>query len=144
MYCTNCGKEIDGMTSFCVNCGAPTSNKKTCLNCGAELADGVAFCQNCGTATTGGAPEVKPQQGRKSKLAVGLLAILLGTYGLHHFYLGNSNKGLMQLLISLAGGLVTCGISTLVVYVWAFVEGIFFLMGKEGYTTDANGVPLGE
>ena len=144
MYCTNCGKEINEMTAFCVNCGASTSNKKTCLNCGAELADGVAFCQSCGTATTVGAPEVKPQQGRKSKLAVGLLAILLGTYGLHHFYLGNSNKGLMQLLISLAGGLVTCGISTMVVYVWAFVEGIFFLMGKEGYTTDANGVPLGE
>ena len=144
MYCKNCGKELDGMTAFCVNCGTPTSAKKTCINCGAELADGAAFCPNCGVSTIGGAAEAQPVREKKSKLAVGLLAILLGTYGLHNFYLGNTNKGLTQLLVSLAGGIFTCGISTIVVYVWAFVEGVFYLMGKEGYTTDANGTPLGE
>lgn len=69
---------------------------------------------------------------QKSKLVAGLLGIFLGAYGIHNFYLGNTKKGVIQLIVSI----VTCGIGGL----WGFIEGIMILCGK--INTDANGVPL--
>ena len=55
-------------------------------------------------------PQYQPQAGmepppgyvQKSRVAAGILAILLGTYGIHSFYLGNTSRGLLQLLLSLS------------------------------------------
>ena len=44
-------------------------------------------------------PEGYPQ---KSRLAAGILGILAGTIGLHNFYLGNSQRGLIQILVATA------------------------------------------
>ena len=41
-----------------------------------------------------------PQVGQKSKVAAGILGILLGALGVHNFYLGYTGKGVAQLLIS--------------------------------------------
>ena len=82
---------------------------------------------------------VQPVQ-QKSKLAAGLLAIFVGTLGIHNFYLGYTTKGLIQLLVSL----LTFGIGAPAIAIWALIEGIFYLTGHEGYTADAKGVPLGE
>ena len=121
-----------------------------CKNCGAQVQDGVAFCPNCGQSVTGDAqaqnqaqpqPQPQPQPGTgapKSKLVAGLLGILLGGLGIHNFYLGFTKRALIQLLVSL----LTCGIGAFPMEIWGLIEGIFYLMGKEGYTTDANGVPL--
>ena len=38
--------------------------------------------------------------GEKSKIAAGLLAIFLGTLGVHKFYLGYTKEGLIMLLIT--------------------------------------------
>ena len=46
-------------------------------------------------------PQYQPQPGmapppgypQKSRMAAGILAILLGTYGVHSFYLGNTSRG---------------------------------------------------
>jgi TM2 domain-containing membrane protein YozV len=70
----------------------------------------------------------------KSKVAAGVLGILLGGIGIHSFYLGNAKKGVIQIVVSI----VTCGIGTL----WGLVEGIMILVGN--ITTDAYGVPLTE
>ncbi len=121
-----------------------------CKNCGAQVQDGVAFCPNCGQSVTGDAqaqnqaqpqPQPQPQPGTgapKSKMVAGLLGILLGGLGIHNFYLGFTKRALIQLLVSL----LTCGIGALPMEIWGLIEGIFYLMGKEGYTADANGVPL--
>lgn len=119
-----------------------------CKNCGAQLEDGTAFCPNCGQSTTESAgqqpqPQPQPQPGNqqgspKSKTVAGLLGILLGGLGIHNFYLGFTKRALIQLLVSL----LTCGIGAVPMEIWGLVEGIFYLMGREGYTTDANGVPL--
>lgn len=77
---------------------------------------------------------------QKSRMAAGILAILAGTLGLHNFYLGNSQRGLTQLLLAVLGSAITCGISTIVVMIWGITEGVKILEHK--VNTDANGVLL--
>ena len=72
----------------------------------------------------------------KSKLAAGLLGIFLGGFGVHRFYLGFTKIGIIQIVVTI----FTCGIGSL----WGFVEGILYLVGSNGYTTDASGRPLRE
>ncbi len=79
---------------------------------------------------------------QKSRLVAALLAIFLGSLGIHNFYLGKNNLGLTQLLIATIGGVLTCGIATGAIQIWAFVEGIFILTKTAGYTTDADGQTL--
>ena len=71
---------------------------------------------------------------RKSKLAAGLIAILIPGWGIHNFYLGYTGKGIAQLILTL-----TC-IGSLISIPWSIVEGIMILVGS--INTDANGVPL--
>ncbi len=66
-----------------------------------------------------------------------LLAIFIGEFGVHNFYAGYTNIGVIQLLVSLIGGLFTCGISTFAVWIWALVEGVT----KD---KDADGKPFGQ
>ncbi len=126
-----------------------------CKNCGNEVPEGTNVCPNCGQSVNGEQPQqtqqsqqseqprTKSQQGApKSKVAAGLLGILLGGLGIHNFYLGYTNKALIQLLVSLLGGLITCGVAAGAMEIWGIIEGILYLIGSEGYTTDANGVPL--
>jgi TM2 domain-containing membrane protein YozV len=70
----------------------------------------------------------------KSKIAAGLLGIFLGGFGVHRFYLGFTRIGIIQIVVTI----FTCGIGSL----WGFVEGILYLVGSNGYTTDATGRPL--
>ena len=77
---------------------------------------------------------VDPQA--KSKLAAGLLGIFLGGFGVHRFYLGYTTIGIIQIVVTI----FTCGIGSL----WGFVEGILYLAGANGWTTDATGRPLKE
>ena len=89
-------------------------------------------------------PQYQPQAGidpspgyvQKSRIAAGVLGILLGAYGVHSFYLGNTSRGLMQLLISL----LTCGLGAIVMQIWGILDGIKLLDGR--INTDANGVFL--
>ncbi len=70
----------------------------------------------------------------KSKIAAGLLGIFLGGFGVHRFYLGFTKIGIIQIVVTI----FTCGIGSL----WGFVEGILYLVGSNGYTSDASGRPL--
>ena len=70
----------------------------------------------------------------KNKVAAGVLGILLGGFGIHSFYLGNTKKGLIQIAVSI----LTCGIGGL----WGLIEGIMILVGN--IRTDAYGVLLTE
>lgn len=76
---------------------------------------------------------------QKSKLTAGLLAIFLGTLGIHNFYLGFTTKAIIQLVVSLLGA-AAFGIGPVAIGIWALVEGIMILTGR--INTDANGVAL--
>ena len=79
---------------------------------------------------------------QKSRLAAGLLAIMLGVFGVHNFYLGFNTRGTIQLVLSLAGGLLTCGVATIAVVIWAFIEGVMLLSAQPSRMYDGNGVIL--
>ncbi len=137
MYCKNCGNQVAPDSAVCLNCGvAAGAGTNFCPNCGTQTMQGAAVCTNCGVALGGAAP-INNVQG-KSKLAAGILGILLGYLGVHNFYLGNTGKGVAQLLITL----LTCGAGSLISGIWGLVEGIQILTGS--INTDANGVPLSD
>lgn len=89
-------------------------------------------------------PQYQPQTGiapppgyvQKNRVTAGILAFWLGALGVHSFYLGNTSRGLMQLLISLLG----CGIGAIVMEIWSILEGVKILDGR--INVDANGVFL--
>jgi TM2 domain-containing membrane protein YozV len=66
------------------------------------------------------------------KLAAGLTGIFLGAFGVHKFILAGSNSGytkpaVIMLVVSLAGGVVTCGLASFVMGVIGLIEGIIYL-----------------
>lgn len=63
----------------------------------------------------------------KDHLVAGLLAIFLGTLGIHKFYLGYNKAGVIMLCITLIGSLLTIGIAAAVMGVIAIIEGIIYL-----------------
>jgi TM2 domain-containing membrane protein YozV len=68
--------------------------------------------------------------GSKNKLAAGLLAIFLGSLGIHKFYLGLTGPGLAYLLINTIGFAVTwllLYIPNIILAIMALIEGIIYL-----------------
>lgn len=140
VMCPRCQAPKGKGTNFCPFCGAQvTPEQKVCMNCGVEM-------ENYGAT------------GVKSKIAAGLLALFLGGYGVHNFYLGYIKRGAVQLGLvifayvlffasffgvvasdpymtdeaAIGFALVTLLFILIIcaVGIWAFVEGILILCGK--------------
>jgi TM2 domain-containing membrane protein YozV len=65
--------------------------------------------------------------GDSNRVACGVVAILLGWLGIHKFMLGMNNAGLIMLLVSILGGIPTCGGAAFVMSIIGLVEGIIYL-----------------
>ena len=67
--------------------------------------------------------------GVNKKILAGVLALLLGTLGVHKFILGYNKEGIIQLIATF----VTCGIAGII----PFIEGIIYLTktDEEFYNT---------
>lgn len=63
----------------------------------------------------------------KEKVVAGILGILLGGLGIHHFYLGSKTTGIIYIAVTLGGGLFTCGLASSVMGLLGLVEGILLL-----------------
>lgn len=138
MYCKNCGNQMDDNAAVCVKCGCQKYvGTNFCPNCGNQTPPNAAFCTNCGVQLG-----AAPSNTQKSKMAAGLLGIFLGAFGVHNFYLGYTTKAIIQLVVSLVGGIITCGIATTAIAIWGLVEGIMILSGS--INVDGSGVPLKE
>ncbi|NCZ96553.1 TM2 domain-containing protein [bacterium] len=61
------------------------------------------------------------------KVAAGICGILLGSLGIHKFILGLTNGGLIMLLVSLIGGVMTCGVASAIMGLIGLIEGIIYL-----------------
>ncbi len=135
------------MAKICGSCGSQVDDSYTnCPNCGALLAQPTQPAQpvppmqqpNPGYGQPMGQQPMMQQPygyqdpNLKSKMVAGLLGIFLGGWGVHNFYLGNTSKGAIQIVVSI----VTCGIGS----IWGFIEGIMILCGS--IKTDAQGRPL--
>lgn len=143
-YCKNCGEPYSTDEAvMCVKCGVPKGQGSSyCHNCGKPVAPEAVVCVNCGVAN-------KPSSGSangnaKSKMAAGLLAIFLGTFGVHNFYLGYNQKAIIQLVSTIVGIVLSCivvGIFVVIgIWIWAIVEAVMLFTGK--IDRDANGIPL--
>jgi len=62
------------------------------------------------------------------KMAAGLSGIFLGAFGVHKFILGYTRPAVIMLVVSLAGGVVTCGAASFVMGVIGLIEGIVYLV----------------
>jgi len=84
---------------------------KYCSNCGVQIDAKAEICPKCGVR------QPNTGTGEKNRIVAALLAIFIGGFGIHKFYLGSNGWGLVYLLL--------CW--TLIPAIVAFVEGIIYL-----------------
>ncbi|QGU01898.1 TM2 domain protein [Corynebacterium kalinowskii] len=86
------------------------------------------------------------QQQPKQMIVAALLAFFLGGWGAHNFYLGNTNRAVMQLIGTILGlftaWLIIGFFILMAIGIWVLVEFVMILAGSSPYDRDANGVPL--
>ena len=152
MHCTQCGAALAPGAAFCANCGAavaaaPAQPEAPVMEQAPQQPyqqvppQGAYQQQPYQQVPPQGAyqqPYQQPVGEPKSKIAAGLLAIFLGSLGIHNFYLGYTGRAVAQLLITLC----TCGFGAIASGIWALVEGIQILTGS--VKVDAKGIPLSE
>lgn len=140
MICKNCSANIDDNVAFCPYCGAHNDAQGSLQNAqGYQQSQNEYYNQNeqqSGQYFYNGQQNQQYQQQNvnynpqqmnteptKDKLVAGLLAIFLGTLGIHKFYLGYTKSGVIMLLVSL----LTFGVGATVMAVIALIEGILYL-----------------
>lgn len=97
-------------------------DEKFCMECGAVIRRRAEICPNCGVRQSGSPGAIVPHG--KSRLAAALLAIFVGGFGLHKFYLGQVGLGIVYLLFSW----------TFIPTVIGFIEAIIYLtMSDEAF-----------
>ena len=75
--------------------------------------------------------------GENKKILAGVLAILLGSLGIHKFILGYNKEGIIMLVVTLLIGAFTCGIGASLMAIVGLIEGIIYLTksDEEFYNT---------
>jgi TM2 domain-containing membrane protein YozV len=92
-------------------------NEKFCTSCGQVILKQAEMCPKCGVKQANAATAASS----KNKTTAGILAILLGGFGVHKFYLGKTGLGVLYL--------VFCW--TLIPAVIGLIEGIMYLTATD-------------
>lgn len=137
-YCDKCGVRVNGST--CDNCGNIIENYSDEINENKSNTQNNNYNSNSNQSYSNNYNNQNYNQNYvtkrpKSKIAAGILGILVGGLGIHRFYLGYVGIGILQIVVTI----LTCGAGSL----WGFIEGILILCGST-ITTDADGVPLSD
>lgn len=114
--CPECTHKISDQSVSCTNCGLPTSKMKfsiQCPECSEPISNQSDSCNSCGfpiikPAPSKAVPQPSPTQNhttivrvnsnRKSKGVAIMLALFLGGFGIHKFYLNQAFLGILYLL----------------------------------------------
>ena len=149
MFCKNCGKELSQGETVCTQCNTPIGEGGNfCPNCAIAIAPDTKQCNRCGAVTeapsynttvVNGPQLTPPAQESKSRLAVGVLALVFGFLGIHNYYLGNKSTANTQLLLSCLG-FISFGVTLAISVIWSLVDAIKIFSGKINY--DAYGLPF--
>jgi TM2 domain-containing membrane protein YozV/ribosomal protein L40E len=93
-------------------------NEKYCSSCGSIISARAEICPKCGVRQMPppGAFGATTASG-KSRVLASVFALLLGTFGIHKFYLGRVGQGILYIVF------FWTGIPTIV----GFIEGIVYL-----------------
>lgn len=87
--------------------------------------------------TSGAKEAFSRTNGENKKILAGILAIVLGGFGIHKFILGYTKEGIILLVVTLVLGVLTCGLAGWVAWIVGIVEGIIYLTktDEEFYNT---------
>jgi TM2 domain-containing membrane protein YozV len=108
MFCSNCGNQIFAGASFCASCGNPVPVSGQAAS---KAAPQTQYAPNYGQASDPG----------PSKVAAGVLGIVLGGIGVHKFYTGKIGAGILYLIFFWTGIPAIAGL----------IEGIIYLTQDE-------------
>lgn len=75
-----------------------SGNEKFCSECGAKIRRAAEICPNCGVRQHGPTGATAPNG--KNRVVAALLALFVGSLGIHKFYLGQVGLGVVYLLFS--------------------------------------------
>ena len=124
MYCRECGKKVNENAVACTSCGVnPKLSKNFCGACGVKTKDNQIVCLKCGVSLGGSL--AGSSSGEKSKIIACLLALFLGTIGVHKFYLGYNTQGIIMLLCGTVGWILF--LPPIVMAIIALIEAIMYI-----------------
>lgn len=132
MYCKHCGEVMkNDKAVICVSCGTKKGEGYNyCADCGVQIQNEQAdVCLSCGVSLKNNKFTLMNMEGKRNKMVAGLLAVFLGSFGVHRFYLGYKDIGLIQVGIFLAAFLIFEPIA-LVGSIWALYDAIQIFTGK--------------
>ncbi|MDD3009145.1 MAG: TM2 domain-containing protein [Arcobacter sp.] len=69
-------------------------------------------------------------EGSKSKIVAGILALFLGGFGIHKFYLGCTASGIIMLVVFLFG-FILLGIPSFIIGLIAFIEALIYFFKSD-------------
>ena len=137
-FCTTCGASINPSAVVCLKCGcSPFGGCDYCGSCGVMRQNAAqVICTSCGgrISSDSGTKSAVPEE----QLVATILAALLGVFGVHKFYLKCNAQGWTYLLISILGGVVTCGVATAIMLVISWVEAIIYITRPAGEFMQLN------
>lgn len=126
MKCEYCDNEIPAGAAKCPSCGAPSPLPP------AMPQPAVPMPPAYPAPTPNGGPVPMPGAAMpKQRIVYVLLAIFLGSLGIHNFYAGHTASAVIQLLLSV----LSCGALAFVSFIWAIIEAV-------AVEADGNGVPF--
>lgn len=129
MYCKECGQPYQNETSMvCLYCGVKKGNGKNyCDQCGElKKSENQDVCLKCGKEFK---RSILTTNGSKTILITLILWFFLGAFGGHQFYAGHTGKGILYICLTLLG-VITFGITAIIVFVLLIVDLINILTGK--------------
>ena len=119
--CYECGERISKDAEICPNCGARQSksaNENLWKDYKKITPNEENVCPACGHVE---ADSTTTTDSEINKTLIGVLAILFGAYGIHHFLMGHIKRGVLSMLF----------FWTLIPTVFSIIEGIRILCMSE-------------
>ncbi|MCF2138561.1 MAG: TM2 domain-containing protein [Candidatus Lokiarchaeota archaeon] len=123
-FCPNCGAKVDEITKFCPYCGTKLNFSQSTSTASSSSASSMSgnsseFQGTYQQPISNNVPPATASLGveKKDRIVAALLAIFLGAFGIHKFYLGNITMGIIYLCLSWTG----------ITGIIGFIEGIIYL-----------------